>query len=257
MTEAMTFYDDMAEHYHLIFEDWEASMRRQGATIASLLPPPDRVGPILDCACGIGTQSLALAERGFQVEASDLSGAEVTRARREARDRNLPVQVRVDDMRTLEMAPVNHYGAVLCMDNALPHLDSDADIGMALRAMGARLRSGGHLLLSLRDYGPLIRERPKAMTPSFFTDAGGRRIVFQVWDWLDDRRYAVHLYISRQDISNGAGGQWRDHHFVGHYRAIPVDEMSALAVSAGLTDVRVLFPSQTGFYQPVITARRT
>jgi hypothetical protein len=31
------FYDGMADHFHLIFEDWDASMRRQGAAIAT--PP--------------------------------------------------------------------------------------------------------------------------------------------------------------------------------------------------------------------------
>ena len=246
-----TFYDDMAEHYHLIFEDWEASMRRQGHVIASLLPLPEKVGPVLDCACGIGTQSLALARLGFQVDACDLSSAAIARAQREAANRNLPVRVWVDDMRTLKEATAERYGAVLCIDNALPHLDSDADIEKALRAMGARLRPGGRLLLSLRDYGPLIRERPKAMPPSFFTDTDGRRIVFQVWDWLDDRRYVVHLYISRQVAED-----WRDRHFVGRYRAIPVEEMSALTISAGFTDVQVLSPAQTGFYQPMITAIR-
>ena len=29
------FYDSMADYYHLIFEDWDASMRRQGAAIAN------------------------------------------------------------------------------------------------------------------------------------------------------------------------------------------------------------------------------
>jgi glycine/sarcosine N-methyltransferase len=167
MDEFLPFYDAMAAHYHLIFQDWEMAMRRQGNVIASLLPPSESTGPVLDCACGIGTQSLALARLGFQVDASDLSPAEAARARQEAAARGLPIQVRVDDMRTLEKAPTAHYGAVLCMDNALPHLDSDKDIVMALRAMNARLRPGGVLVLSLRDYGPLIRERPTAMPPSF------------------------------------------------------------------------------------------
>jgi hypothetical protein len=38
------FYDRMADYYHLIFEDWDASMRYQGAAIAKLLPPPDKAG---------------------------------------------------------------------------------------------------------------------------------------------------------------------------------------------------------------------
>jgi glycine/sarcosine N-methyltransferase len=251
MDEFLPFYDAMAAHYHLIFQDWEMAMRRQGNVIASLLPPSESTGPVLDCACGIGTQSLALARLGFQVDASDLSPAEAARARQEAAARGLPIQVRVDDMRTLEKAPTAHYGAVLCMDNALPHLDSDKDIVMALRAMNARLRPGGVLVLSLRDYGPLIRERPTAMPPSFYTDDGARRIVHQVWDWLDDRRYTVHLHISRQ-----VGKGWENHHFVGSYRAVPAEDVAAMAISAGFTDVRVLSAADTGFYQPIITAIR-
>ena len=251
MDENLSFYDAMAAYYHLIFQDWETSMRRQGGIIASLLPPPVSVGPILDCACGIGTQSLALAKLGFHIDASDLSRAQTARTRREATARGLPIQVRVDDMRTLEKAPTGHYGAVLCLDNALPHLDSDEDVVMALRAMRARLRPGGNLLLSLRDYGPLIRERPAAMPPTFFDDDSGRRIVFQVWDWLDDRRYTVHQYISRQ-----MGPNWEVHHFVGRYRAVSPGEIAAMVLSAGFTDARILAPADTGFYQPIITGTR-
>src|SRR5262249_11012978 len=131
-------------------------------------------------------------------------------------------------------------------------LDSDDDIVTALRAMNARLRPGGILVLSLRDYGPLIKERPTAMPPSFYPDEGARRIVFQVWDWLDDRRYTVHLYISRQ-----IGEAWENHHFVGHYRAVPCEEIVAMAGSAGFTEVRVLSPADRGFYQPIVTAVRS
>src|SRR6187455_1397254 len=126
MTE--NFYDSMADHYHLIFENWDASMQRQGATIAKLLPSPEKVGHILDVACGIGTQSLALAAIGYSVEGSDISAVEVARARREAASRGLKCSFRVDDMRTLKTASVGRYGAIIAMDNALPHLDSDDDI---------------------------------------------------------------------------------------------------------------------------------
>src|SRR5215510_13806302 len=95
------FYDSMAEHYHLIFEDWDQSMRRQAAAIAKLLSPPADAGPILDVACGIGTQSLALAALGYAVTGSDISAGEVARANREAVSRGLSCRFCVDDMRTL------------------------------------------------------------------------------------------------------------------------------------------------------------
>jgi SAM-dependent methyltransferase len=70
------FYDAFAEHFHLIFEDWDASMRRQGQVIVRLLQGPER-GPILDVACGIGTQCLPLAAIGYSVEGSDVSVAAI------------------------------------------------------------------------------------------------------------------------------------------------------------------------------------
>lgn len=176
MDEVLPFYDAMAEHYHLIFQDWEASMRWQGGIIESLLPPPTSVGPVLDCACGIGTQSLAVAKLGFQVDASDLSPGAVARARQEAMTRGLAVRASVDDMRILEKAQLAHYGAVLCMDNALPHLDSDAEIVMALGAMHARLRPGGILVLSLQDYGPLIREKPTSIRDKIPRSGGSPKL---------------------------------------------------------------------------------
>ena len=42
------FYENMTDHYHLIFEDWDASMRRQGEMISKLLPPPKTAGFVLD-----------------------------------------------------------------------------------------------------------------------------------------------------------------------------------------------------------------
>ena len=35
--DAAQFYDDLAEYYDLIFEDWDASMARQGAALEQLI----------------------------------------------------------------------------------------------------------------------------------------------------------------------------------------------------------------------------
>jgi len=61
-----TFYDDLADHYHLIFEDWNRSIENQAAILGPLLEKhTDRAIPhVLDCACGIGTQTLGLANKG-------------------------------------------------------------------------------------------------------------------------------------------------------------------------------------------------
>ena len=243
------FYDELAESYHLIFDNWDAAILRQRDVLARLLPVPAIGKRVLDCACGIGTQTIGLAMLGFSVEGSDPSGASITRARREATARGLKVEFRNDDMRNLSTAPIDSYDAIIAMDNAVPHLQSDDDIKMAFGAMRARLRSGGIALISLRDYGPLMAQRASSTPVSLYFDGEFRRFVHQVWDWQDDRRYVVHLFITMQQPDG-----WHTRHFVGQYRAITPSDVAALAVHAGFDDVRVLAPNETGYYQPVIRA---
>jgi glycine/sarcosine N-methyltransferase len=242
----------MASAYHLIFDDWNLAIERQQAVLCSLLPPPEAVGVVLDCACGIGTQALGLARAGYTVEGTDLSSREIERAKAEAAVRNLDIKFRVDDMRQLRTSRPGGFGAVLAFDNALPHLDSDEDVRVALASMRDRLRPGGMLLISLRDYGPLMEHRPGITPPSMFSDDGRRRIVHQVWDWQDERRYTVHLYIT-QELSNQ---KWVTSHFLGHYRAIAPHEVAAHAEHVGFHQVKVLPPEKTGYYQPVVAATR-
>lgn len=245
------FYDELAESYHLIFDGWDDAIRRQRDVLARLLcsysPRPDT--RVLDCACGIGTQAIGLAMLGFGVDGSDASAASIDRARREAVARGLKLEFRIDDMRSLSTAPIHAYDAVIAMDNAVPHLQSDGDIKEAFSAMRTRLRSGGILLISVRDYGSSIAERTASTAPALYRDGQFRRIVRQVWDWQDDRRYVVHLFITME-----RPGGWRTQHFVGHYRAIGPSDVAALMTAAGFHAVQVLAPRETGYYQPVIRA---
>ncbi len=99
------FYEKLASVYHLIFEDWGASMCEQGKVLSKLIFSSDITGPILDCACGIGTQAIPLAILGYQIEGSDLSLPEIQRATEEAVIRGLSINFRQDDMRQLKTAP--------------------------------------------------------------------------------------------------------------------------------------------------------
>jgi len=247
---ADTFYDDMAAVYHLIFDDWNRAIDRQQAILSRLLPPPSIAGVVLDCACGIGTQALALARAGYVVVGTDLSSAAVKRAAAEAAARHLNIEFRVDDMRHLQTSPFGAYGVVLAFDNALPHLRSDDEIRSAVTSMRDRLRPGGTLLISLRDYGAIMEEHPRMMPPAIFSEHGRRRIVHQVWDWQDDRRYVVHLYITREQPDQA----WTTSHFLGHYRAVTPKEIAGHAEDVGFQRVEILLPEATGFYQPVVRA---
>jgi SAM-dependent methyltransferase len=245
------FYDSLASHYHLIFQDWTTSIHRQAAIITRLLPAPNIAGHVLDCACGIGTQALGLCALGYAVEGSDLSPAEIERARYEAAARRLDIDFRIDDMRTLNSAPAGRYGAAINMDNAFAHLDGDAEIETSLQVMRRSLQPSGTLLISVRDYAPLIAERPKSTTPAVYDDHGRRRTVSQTWDWIDDRRYVAHIEITRETADGSAILK-----FSGQLRAVLPDEIADLAIQNGFHDVHILSPAETGYYQPIVRGIR-
>lgn len=245
-------YDDLADYYHLIFENWELSVERQAAALSSILQRKcglTTTSTILDCACGIGTQSLGLAKLGFPVTGCDVSERAVERARLEASRRNLNIQFSVANMLNLKCLAHADFDAVICMDNSLPHLQSAEQLLQAAEQIRSRLRPGGFLMASIRDYDQLTKERPTVQGPSFYTDHGRRRIVFQVWDWVDDRRYIFHLYITRE-LEEG----WQTFHTTGVYRAIRRDELVAILSQARFKNPRWLTPAESNFYQPIILA---
>jgi SAM-dependent methyltransferase len=251
--DARHFYDELADHYHLIFENWEASITRQAEALASILKRECNSSVtirILDCACGIGTQALGLAKRGFAVTASDLSPAAVARLRLEASQRGLDIPSFVADVIDLGSVPESNFDAVICMDNTLPHLESDEQLVRALGQIRIKLRPHGLLMASIRDYDRLVVEKPVVQGPAFYHDNGRRRIVVQIWDWLDELRYVFHLYITRE-TANG----WQTFHSTAGYRAMKRDKLTNAMKQAGFRNVRWLFPTESGFYQPIVLAQ--
>jgi len=248
----LSFYESLADHYHLIFDDWDSAIERQARILNSLLLTQVQ-GPslrILDCACGIGTQALGLAALGHRVVASDLSQAAVERAKSEAASRGLNISFHVSDMTALTEIADSGFDIVIALDNALPHLTSDQLI-LAMRAAHSKLKPGGTFVTSIRDYDTLILQRPTMQEPAFYGDNGERRIVHQVWDWVDHASYILHLYITRQ-----SGHAWTTHHFVSEYRCLLRDELSSVLRSSAFQQVRWLMPAESGFYQPLVVAKR-
>ncbi|MBB5060814.1 SAM-dependent methyltransferase [Granulicella aggregans] len=246
------FYDDLAEHYHLMFEDWDRSIVRQASILGPLLEQYSgtKAPQVLDCSCGIGTQTLGLALRGHRLIASDLSRSSVARAQREARRLGAEVQFHVADMRGLRLIPSQGFDVVLAADNALPHLLSNDDLDLASRQMFGKLRPGGVVLVSLRDYDRLIETKPTMQAPSFFGEARTRRIVHQVWDW-DEGEYDLHLYLSFQ-----ASRSWLSKHYVSRYRALLREDLNTAFKKSGFVEIEWLESDMTGYYQPIVVARK-
>ncbi len=269
------FYDELAGEYDLMFADWRQEVQRQSEVLDAFIrrQAGEKARSVLDCACGIGTQAIALATRGYNVHGADLSASSIERAKKESEAFGVSMTFSVANWLALDATVDDVFDVVICMDNALSHLLDDADLRQAARQMRARLRSDGLLVASIRDYdsvvkgtpaseGPVIQGlpgvagqtgagRPRATLPHVFEDANGRRIAFQVWDWADDgRSYAINQFFLRETEAG-----WSASHYVSRFRALLRDELSEILLAAGFSDIRWHMPAESGFYQPIVTAR--
>jgi SAM-dependent methyltransferase len=174
----------------------------------------------------------------------------VNRARHEAERLALDISFHISDMTSLAEITDHDFDVVAALDNALPHLTADR-LRRAVGPMASKLKPNGLFTASIRDYDTLILERPALQEPAIYGGKGDRRIIHQVWDWIDAESYTLHLYITMQSER-----MWTTHHFVSEYRCLLRNELSTVLKSSGFRQVRWLMPAESGFYQPLVLARR-
>ncbi len=250
----LSFYEALAPDYHLLFVDWPAAFREQAKTLNNLirLEFGERSLAIYDCACGIGTQALGLAEIGHQVSAADVSPSAVARARSEAESLGVQVDFDVADMRDTARAPNGGSEVVLACDNAVPHLLTRDDVLSAAQNMFGWLRPGGMVLISTRDYDSLLETKPRSTPLRVIEDLAGSRVVFQVWEWEPNQ----DIYLVQQFILLRVEAGWQTRVYSTTYRAWRRAALQEIYSQAGFRDLSWRLPAETGFYQPVLTGRR-
>ncbi|HEY7893839.1 MAG TPA: class I SAM-dependent methyltransferase [Gemmatimonadaceae bacterium] len=245
------FYDQLSPYYHLLYPDWDQSIARQSRGLAAVLEEFGVAAgsPILDAACGIGTQTLGLAQLGYVMTASDLAPAAVQRARTEAAQRGLTVSFAVADVRRLSHVLAGPFAAVLACDNAVPHLLSDDDIRIAFVECRRLLVSNGILVISVRDYAAIDRRRPDVRSYGSRTEGECRYSAEQVWEW-DADQYTLMLRLTEQCGS----GAPLIREFTTRYYAVTLVTLERLLHVAGFgTVVR----RDERFFQPLLVAVNT
>ncbi len=246
------FYDELAADYHHVYAKWESAIERQSCVLDRIIRYESSVNPsrVLDCSCGIGTQAIGLAQRGYEVFASDLSPKAIARAKSEAADRGLKIEFAVADVREVECAFAHKFDVVINCDNSLPHLLTDEDLTLGLRSIGRTLTSNGLFIASIRDYDRLLAERPSFMGANVQGISEREVITFQVWDWSrKSDTYLVRLFIMTRTPSG-----WQVREIRTRYRAIRRKEVTLALESAGFTKIAWHEPERSGFFQPIVTA---
>lgn len=251
MNITQTFYDKMASHYDKLFLDWQTTTQEQAVILDKIFSDYgfDKSAELLDCACGIGTQAVGLAQAGYNVTASDISEAELKEARERSAMNHVTICFENADFCALSETFSKQFDIVIAMDNALPHMLSKDALESAIKSITAQIVPGGIFVASIRDYDALLMDKPPYSPPYIHNTENGKRVSFQTWDWTDDH-YKLVQYI----IDDGA--TLKINKFECEYRATRRDEITELLLTHGYSKIDWKFPEETGFYQPIVVARK-
>lgn len=257
MDSVRQFYDGFAHEYQSLFADWHQSVERQGRIIATFLNEIGYPAPahVLDCTCGIGTQAIGLAGNGYRVMGEDLSPQSIKEAKNNAKkfSTDYPIQLAVADLLHPVTEHEDTYDIVLAYDNPIAHFQTDEALALAFENMLARLKSGGLLTTSLRDYDALSQQRPRHSHLGIQDKDDERQIIFQVWDWDDDgRRYRSEMFV----IDRGEKAT-QIHSYITPFRAWKRAEVIHIIEQLGVSDITWHMPEASGYYQPILTARKS
>lgn len=199
------FFDHVGADYYVYIADgcesitpeaavamfWE-TVAQEGDYLASLLQGLE-VQNVLDCACGVGTQALGLAQHGYRVTASDISAEFIREAQKNAAHANLDMSFREASMDSLSASFTEQFDVVLSAGDGLPHLKTKAGVKQALIEMSQRVRPGGWLLIGLNDYEQIKREKPRFFFTRICEAETARKLFVFLADYPDKDTIVANL----------------------------------------------------------------
>jgi glycine/sarcosine N-methyltransferase len=184
-------YSDFAADYEWLFpDDVVGNSPVPGATspgardlLADVIGTLAPGAPVLDCACGIGTDALALARRGFTVTATDGSDSMVARARERLAASASRVSVLQSRWEDLPAKLTDRFDLAICLGNAIVHTGSQRAMVESLKAIRGVLKPGGTIVVDSRNWELMYSSSwPRIMPASHVRERRGVRCaVLYVW----------------------------------------------------------------------------
>jgi glycine/sarcosine N-methyltransferase len=183
-------YADLAHDYEWLFPD---EVIGTGGTVGATspgsedlleellraLPPGARV---LDSACGIGADAMALVRSGFAVTASDGSASMVAEARRRTRQSGVRMRITQSSWQDLPERVPGPFDLVLCLGNSMVHTETRPNMISALEGLKKVLGPGGILVVDSRNWEHLYESRPRIVTGRRMIERQGIRCMsLYVW----------------------------------------------------------------------------
>jgi 2-polyprenyl-3-methyl-5-hydroxy-6-metoxy-1,4-benzoquinol methylase len=212
------FDDDYLHFYEPLLGERTAEDVEKIVELLELEPGAE----ILDCPCGHGRISNALAARGFRVSGVDASDLFLARARADAQAQGVDVEYVKGDMRDLRWR--DRFGGLVNWFTSFGYF-TDEQNKAVLRGFHDALRPGGRLILDTQNITRVLLQ-PR---PQHWLERDGD-LMLDEWKLdVENARFVTERTVVR-------GGNTRRTHFVVRWFSVP--ELRAWLEEAGFENVR-------------------
>lgn len=181
----MGIYQQLANFYDLLVKDEQATQ-----DWVAFIEAHAQFQSVFECACGSGEITLALALKGYQVEASDLSQEMIQQAKQKAGAEL--VEFKVMDMS--QFASEVKRDLVLCLCDSLNYLLLDSQIESFVQSSYDLLKPGGTLIFDVHSQDRLMEFQEE------FLEEGTLGEIHYEWDIQsdDDRIYQNFVFFDQE-----------------------------------------------------------
>lgn len=151
MNEVKNHYDNLlGSVYSWILGDFKTAYKQNIELLRSLDIPITGNGIAIDLGAGPGSQSIPLAELGFEVIAIDFCDILLDELQKNAGD--LKIKTICADITKFKDHINRQVELIVCMGDTLVHLSKKDDAEKILIDAVSTLISGGSIIISIRDY---------------------------------------------------------------------------------------------------------
>jgi SAM-dependent methyltransferase len=197
-------FEGVFDEDYLYFYEEMLTPERTAAEVEQIADLLGRREHVLDCPCGHGRISNALAERGYRVTGIDVTELFLERAREDARERGVAVEYVHGDMRELTWR--EEFDALVNWFTSFGYFDDETNRSV-LRGFHDALQPGGRLVMETQNPARLFR----IMLPAVYQRRGDDMLIdvhdmnYEEWRMDTERiiirdgsarsaRFAVRIY---------------------------------------------------------------
>lgn len=222
------------------FVNWDKRLANEAPFFRELL---EREGTsrVLDVGAGSARHAIMFATWGLEVVAVDPDESMLAQASQnlerfgdEIVAANGSLQLGVGEFGHLRDLYLEKYDAIICLGNALPHVDGRDGLTEALADFGSMLMPGGVLVLHLLNHQRLLDKHPRVVPPKVVETARGTTKVFlRVIDYPPGE----HVDFDFVTMERDADGSWTVASRRSPHTLIPLSLLESELPCAGFGDI--------------------